>query len=75
MNRRENSGRRRTPFREPHRSILVVCGARATEPAYFDGLKRSRRNPSLTIKIKAKPADPEAVVKYAADLGRRAGAE
>ncbi|WP_328617639.1 RloB family protein [Amycolatopsis sp. NBC_00355] len=74
MNRRENSSRRRAPFREPHRSILVVCGAKATEPAYFDGLKRSRRNPAVTIKIKSKPADPSAVVKYAADLGRRAGA-
>jgi len=58
MNRRENSGRRRAPFREPNRSILVVCGAKATEPAYFDGLKRSRRNPAVTIKIKSKPADP-----------------
>ncbi|MEA5363696.1 RloB family protein [Amycolatopsis sp., V23-08] len=75
MNRRENSVRRRPPFREPHRSILLVCGAKATEPAYFAGLKRSRRNPAVTIKIKSKPADPEAVVKYAADFGRHAGAE
>lgn len=75
MNRRENSGRRRAAFREPRRSILVVCGAKSTEPAYFDGLKRSRRNPAVTIKIKSKPADPATVVKYAADLGRRAGAE
>ncbi|MFJ1765539.1 RloB family protein [Amycolatopsis sp. NPDC088138] len=51
-----------------------MCGAKATEPAYFDGLKRSRRNPAITIKIKSKAADPAAVVKYAADLGSRAGA-
>jgi len=72
MSRRENSGRRRPAFREPRLSLLVVCGAKATEPAYFEGLKRARRNPAVTIKIKAKAADPEAVVRYAADLRDRA---
>jgi hypothetical protein len=46
--------------------------AKATEPAYFEGLKRARRNPAVTVKIKAKPADPETVVKYGAELERRA---
>lgn len=72
MTRRENSGRRRSAFREPRRSLLVVCGAAATEPVYFDGLKRDRRNPAITVKIKAKAADPEAVVKYAASVRDRA---
>ncbi|WP_328647018.1 RloB family protein [Amycolatopsis sp. NBC_00348] len=72
MSRRENTGRRRPAFREQRSSLLVVCGAKATEPAYFDGLKRARRNPAVTIKIKAKPADPETVVKYGAELRRRA---
>jgi hypothetical protein len=46
MTRRENSGRRRPAFREQRTSILVVCGAEATEPTYFEGLKRARRNPA-----------------------------
>ncbi|MFC5098702.1 RloB family protein [Amycolatopsis plumensis] len=45
-----------------------MCGAEATEPAYFQGLKESRRNPAVAIKVKAKPADPETVVRYAAGL-------
>ncbi|GAA1943647.1 RloB family protein [Amycolatopsis minnesotensis] len=72
MTRRENSDRRRRAFREPRLSLLVVCGAAATEPAYFEGLKRIRRNPAVTVKIKAKAADPEAVVKYAAGMRDRA---
>lgn len=68
MNRRENSGRRRAPFREPRSCLLVVCGAEATEPAYLQGLKQARRNPAVTIKVKAKPADPDTVVRYAAGL-------
>lgn len=72
MTRRENSGRRRPAFREQRTSILVVCGAEATEPAYFEGLKRARRNPAITIKIKAKRGDPDAVVKYAAGMRDRA---
>ncbi|WP_410654409.1 RloB family protein [Amycolatopsis sp. lyj-112] len=72
MTRRENSGRRRPAFREQRTSILVVCGAEATEPAYFEGLKRARRNPAVTIKIKAKRGAPETVVKYAAGMRDRA---
>ncbi|ADJ48023.1 hypothetical protein AMES_6198 [Amycolatopsis mediterranei S699] len=45
-----------------------MCGAEATEPAYFQGLKQARRNPAVTIKLKAKPADPDTVVRHAAGL-------
>ncbi|SEP17071.1 RloB family protein [Amycolatopsis saalfeldensis] len=72
MTRRENTARRRRAFREERRSLLVVCGALATEPAYFEGLKRDRRNPAVTIKIKARPTDPETVVNFAAGLRDRA---
>ncbi|MFI9452356.1 RloB family protein [Amycolatopsis sp. NPDC052450] len=72
MTRRENSGRRRSAFREQRTSVLVVCGAEATEPGYFEGLKRARRNPAITVKIKAKRGDPDAVVKYAAGMRDRA---
>ncbi|MFD9894369.1 RloB family protein [Amycolatopsis sp. NPDC059027] len=53
-------------------STLIVCGAKVTEPAYFDGLKRARRNPAITVTIKKKAADPEAVVRYAAAARRQA---
>ncbi len=72
MTRRENSGRRRPAFREQRTSLLVVCGAEVTEPAYFEGLKQARRNPAVTVKIKAKRGDPEAVVKYTAGMRDRA---
>ncbi|QWF77061.1 RloB family protein [Amycolatopsis sp. CA-230715] len=72
MTRRENSDRRRRAFRAPRLSLLVVCGAAATEPAYFEGLKRARRNPAVTVKVKAKPGGPEGVVKYAAGMRDRA---
>ncbi|WP_233225499.1 RloB family protein [Amycolatopsis sp. CA-126428] len=71
MTRRENSDRRRPAFREQRLSLLVVCGARATEPAYLEGLKRARRNPAVKVKVKVKAADPEAVVRYAAQLSDR----
>lgn len=72
MTRRENSGRRRTAFREPRSRLLVVCGADETEPAYLEGLKQARRNPAVTVKVKVKPADPDAVVRYAVGLRDRA---
>ncbi len=72
MIRRENSSRRHPAFRERRQSLLVVCGAEATEPKYFDGLKRARRNPAITLKIKAKAADPDSVVRYAAGMRDRA---
>lgn len=72
MTRRENSGRRRPAFREQRTALLVVCGAEVTEPAYFEGLKRARRNPAVTVKIKARRGDPVSVVKYAAGMRDRA---
>jgi hypothetical protein len=48
--------------------LLVVCGADETETAYLRELKESRRNPAVTVKVKAKSAAPEAVVRYAAAL-------
>ncbi|WP_312867703.1 RloB family protein [Amycolatopsis pithecellobii] len=46
----------------------MVCGGRATEPAYFDGLKRERRNSAVTVTVKKKGVDPEAVVRHAMTL-------
>ena len=43
MPRRENSSKRRAPYRTPRDQILIVCGGKRTEPDYFDGLKRARQ--------------------------------
>ncbi|KDN19011.1 RloB family protein [Amycolatopsis rifamycinica] len=50
-----------------------MCGADQTEPTYLEGLKQARRNPAVTVKVKVKPADPDAVVRYAAGIRDRAG--
>ncbi|GAA4546824.1 RloB family protein [Amycolatopsis samaneae] len=49
----------------------MVCGAKATEPAYFDGLKEAYRNAAITVSIKKKAAAPEAVVKHAVAMRDR----
>jgi hypothetical protein len=63
--RRENSSSRRAPFREPRKQILIVCGGTRTEPDYFEGLKRSRRNPAVQVKVVGKGIDPEQLVAHA----------
>ena len=63
--RRENSGRRRAPFREPRKQVLIVCGGTRTEPDYFEGLKKARRNPAVQVKVLGKGIDPEQLVKHA----------
>jgi hypothetical protein len=67
--RRENSSRRRAPFREPRARVLIVCGGVRTEPDYFDGLKQVRRNPAVRVKVLAKGVDPEQLILHAAKVG------
>ena len=67
--RRENSSRRRAPFRESRRQVLIVCGGTRTEPDYFDGLKRARRNPAVQVRVLGKGIDPEQLVGYARKIG------
>ncbi|MEU2042114.1 RloB family protein [Nocardia niwae] len=64
--RRENSRRRRAPFRDPVTLILIVCGGEATEPAYFHGLRRYLRNPATKSVVTVRPEDPKRVVAFAA---------
>ncbi|GAA3435670.1 RloB family protein [Kutzneria kofuensis] len=67
--RRENSSRRRAAFREPRKQVLIVCGGTRTEPDYFDGLKRARRNPAVQVKVLGKGIDPEQLVTHAHKVG------
>jgi hypothetical protein len=66
MAKRENSPRRRPPTRQPRTRLLVVCGARRTEPLYLAGLCRTTRNSSTVVKVVTHPRDPLSVVTYAA---------
>ncbi|MQY25453.1 RloB family protein [Nocardia aurantia] len=68
--RRENTRRRRAPFREPATLILVVCGGEVTEPAYFHGLRRELRNPAIKSTVTVRAEDPKRVVAFA---GRQRG--
>lgn len=63
--RRENRSARRLPSRQELTRILVVCGAQKTEPAYFEGLKRLRRLPSVHVDVENLRGDPDKVVARA----------
>ncbi|MFE0026138.1 RloB family protein [Amycolatopsis sp. NPDC059021] len=63
--------RRRQAHREPRIRLLVVCGGKVTEPAYFRGLKRQTRNPSMSVVVTEKALDPVSLVRYTADKRRR----
>ena len=73
--RRVNSQGRRRPSREPRTQLLVVCGARRTEPAYLAGLRRETRNPAVAIKVLSHPRDPERVVRYAKKCQEKLGTD
>lgn len=66
MTRRENRRSRRAPVREERTQVLVVCGGVATEPAYFRGLKKERRNPAVRVVVEAKGVDPVRLIRFAA---------
>ncbi|WP_221355149.1 RloB family protein [Streptomyces beigongshangae] len=70
--RRESSLRRRPPHREPLPPVLVVCGARNTEPAYLRGLLKNVDNRAVDVKIKICDKDPVSVVRHAKDERDRA---
>ncbi|MGY0069252.1 RloB family protein [Streptomyces sp. QTS137] len=71
--RRESTLRRRPAYRDSLPTILVVCGARNTEPAYLKGLLRVVDNRAVDVRVKVCPQDPVSVVRHAAGERRRAG--
>ena len=66
MTRRENRRTRRAPVREERSQVLIVCGGKATEPSYFRGLKKERRNPAVRVVVDSKGVDPVSLVRFAA---------
>ena len=76
MNRRRKdvrSIRRRTPFRAPRRSILIVCEGEKTEPNYIAHYKKllGLCNVNLEICGKECGTDPLSVVEYGEGRFRR----
>ncbi|QEU87302.1 RloB family protein [Streptomyces viridosporus] len=70
--RRESTLRRRPAYRDALPTILVVCGARNTEPAYIRGLLRVVDNRAVDVRVKVCPQDPVSVVRHAAGERTRA---
>lgn len=71
MTRRENAQHRRPPRRRSRPLILIVCGARCTEPQYFAGLRDTLRSPAVDIRIAQQAKAPAQVVQYASSFARR----
>ena len=59
---------RRKAFREPRKSILIVCEGEKTEPIYFNALKKRLRLIMVDVEIVGKGGAPITVVNSAIDL-------
>ncbi|MET8828442.1 RloB family protein [Streptomyces sp. NPDC004610] len=70
--RRDSTLYRKPAYRDELPAILVVCGARNTEPIYVRGLLRTVDNRAVDVEVKVCPRDPVSVIKYA--VGARARA-
>src|SRR5262249_54286422 len=75
MTRRENTQRRRPPVRRSHPLVLVVCGAKCTEPQYFRSLRNSLHSRAVDIVLTHKPKAPLQVVEYASAYVKRSNRE
>ena len=70
MAKRNDSLRRRRPFREVKRRILIVCEGEVTEPNYFNDLRHQTRS---LVGLKIEPGGtPKTLVERAADLKKSA---
>lgn len=49
----------------------MVCGGARTEPDYFAGLLRARRNPAVNVKVIDEARDPDSVIRYASGYADR----
>lgn len=67
MSRRDRERRpgRRSPFREPKPTILIVCEGDTTEPEYLHGLSREFRNQLVEIRIAKDHGVPLTLVEIA----------
>jgi RloB-like protein len=71
MTRRENTQHRRSPVRRSRPLVLVVCGAKCTEPQYFRSLRDSLRSRAVDIVLAHHPKAPFQVVEYASVYAKR----
>lgn len=60
--------KRQEAFREPHKSILIVCEGEKTEPIYFNALKAKLRLIMVDVEIVGEGAAPITVVNRAIEL-------
>jgi RloB-like protein len=51
--------------------VLVYCGGAQTEPAYFEGLRRSIVTPRVVVEVRYKGVSPLQLLRIAADHVRR----
>src|SRR5271156_3507691 len=70
MARRNDRLRRRRPFREVKRRILIICEGEVTEPKYFNDLRHLTRS---LIELSIEPGGtPKTLVERAVDLKKAA---
>lgn len=65
---RESRLERRPPRVAARPRLLIVCGSERTEPQYLTGLRDSRENRAVDLRIVKHPRSPEQVVAYAAKI-------
>ena len=73
-----NRGRRkgrRSAFRDPKPTILVVSEGEVTEPEYIRGLQRDCRNPRVKIEVARQHGVPTTLVRIAKEYKNEATAE
>jgi hypothetical protein len=73
-NRQRRKGRK-SAFRDPKPTILVVTEGEATEPEYIDGFRRECRNPRVTIRFAREHGVPMTLVRNAKQYKREAEEE
>ena len=66
--RKIDNYKRREAFREPRKSILIVCEGEKTEPIYFNALKETLRLIMVDVEIVGEGAAPITVVNRAIEL-------
>jgi hypothetical protein len=60
--------KRREAFKEPRKSILIVCEGEKTEPIYFNALKEKLRLIMVDVEIVGEGGAPITVVDHAIEL-------
>lgn len=60
--------KRREAFREPRKSVLIVCEGEKTEPIYFNALKKRLRLIMVDVEVVGEGAAPITVVNSAIEL-------